>query len=368
MKKTEISFHDFWQIIQKRWKLILGIMLFGTTATAIVTFILPNVFNATITLMPLEANSVNLNSIIPESLQSMAGLSSLTGRGGGSEKIINILESRALGEEVAQQLKLQALFPSDDPNRRPDPVRKLLKIRTITDNHHGLILISVQYTDPNLAAAIANSYVSCLQKFFQKNAFSLAKKNRLFIEEQLSHYSEKLRVAEEKFKEFQTQKKIVSIDAQSQAAINALADIKAQIINKTVQLVVIKGFATINNPEVIRLKDELKELEKQSSLMEEKQENLKSDSWPSLQETPELGVKYLRLKREVSTLEKVYEMLTQQFILAQIQESREALSFQIIDKAIPPDQKIRPRRILSILIAALLATFIAVVLSFLLEA
>ncbi|MEW5800970.1 MAG: Wzz/FepE/Etk N-terminal domain-containing protein [bacterium] len=370
MKHDEPKLQDYWQIIRKRWKLILCILFFGTATAAVVNYCLPDVFEATATLMALEAPA-GLASTVSESFRSMIDIPSLTGMGGKSttEKIINILESRTMCEEVATQLNLQAVFPQDPSVSDPwtGTIRRLKKMRTIQDNHQGLILVSVQYTDPNLTASIANSYVSCLKKLLQENAFSLTKKNRLFIEEQLAHYSEKLRSAEERFKEFQMHEKIISIDEQSKAAIATIAELKAQIINKAVQLGGLKSFATMNNPEVIQMENELVELKNQVHLLEERQENLKPSSLPCLQNAPELGVKYLRLKRDINTFEKVYEMLTQQLILARIQESKEELRFQIVDRAIPPDRKIRPRRMLSILITAVSAIGIGVLFSVLLE-
>lgn len=368
MAQAETGLQDYFQILRKRWKMILGMLLFCTLGATVVNFLLPDVFEATVTIMPLETPSSGFGPMLSESFRSMIDIPSLTGLGGKSttEKIINLLESRTLCEEVARQLNLQTVFFQDPA--LPDPwagtLRRLRNLRTIEDNHQGLILISARYTDPNLSAAIANSHAFCLQKILQENAFSLTKKNRLFIEEQLALYSEKLKSAEEKFKEFQMQKKIISIDEQAKAAVKAISELKAQIINKTVQLDAMQSFATLNNPEVIRLGSEVSELKKQLRLIEERQE---PDSLPALRHAPELEVSYLRLKRDIVTFEQVCEMLTQQLILARIQESKEELRFQIIDRAIPPDRKIRPRRILSILITALSALFIGAVLSLLLE-
>lgn len=373
MEQTELGFQDYWQILRKRWKLILCIVLLSTVAVAGVNYLLPDVFEATVTLMPLEAPSSGLGATVSESFRSMIDISSLAGMGGKSsmEKIINILESRTLCEKVARQLNLQTLFPQDATAQDPwtATVRKLQKMRTIKDNRQGMLIIYVHHTDPRQAAAIANGYVLSLQELLQENAFSLTKKNRLFIEEQLTRYGVKLKEAEERFKEFQTHQKIFSIDEQYKAAIAAIAELNAQVISKTVQVDSMKSFATVNNPEVIQLMDELGELKKQLNIMvmEERQGSRKPNPLPCLQEAPELGVKYLRLKRDIATFEKVYEMLTQQLILAKIQESKEELRFQIIDQAIPPNQKIRPRRILAILITFTAAIFTGILLSILLE-
>jgi uncharacterized protein involved in exopolysaccharide biosynthesis len=61
----------------------------------------------------------------------------------------------------------------------------------------------VEQTDPVLAAAIANSYLAALQETLNENAFSLAKKNRVFIAGQLEKTRQDLDRAEEALKQFE---------------------------------------------------------------------------------------------------------------------------------------------------------------------
>ena len=85
-----------------------------------------------------------------------------------------------------------------------------------------------------IAADIANQYTVSLQRYLNKNALSMAKRNRIFIENQLKKVKWELGEAEEAVKGFQTNKKIVAMDAQATASFSALANFKAQIRAKEV--------------------------------------------------------------------------------------------------------------------------------------
>lgn len=195
----------------------------------------------------------------------------------------------------------------------------------------------------------------------------MAKRNRIFIEDQLRKVKKELRAAEEALKGFQTNKKIVAMDAQTEVSIRALAGLKAQITAKEVELGVIKQFATLSNPDVLRIKDELRELKKQLAMLESKGSNPEADAIPSLSEAPGLGLQYIRFKRDAVTHQKVYELLTQQYEMAKIDEAKEDIAFQVIDKAIPPEKKIKPKRRLNAMLAAVVSLFAGIFLVFFLE-
>lgn len=102
--------------------------------------------------------------------------------------------------------------------------------------------VAVAHKDPKLAADIANEYASSLQKFLNENAISLAKRNRIFLEKQIETTKTDLKKAEEDLRGFQIEKKLAVMDAQAEGSIKALAELKAQIIAREVQLGAMREF------------------------------------------------------------------------------------------------------------------------------
>jgi len=369
-QEDEINLLDYWRVIIKRWRIIALIFWASVIAAAIVSLLMTPIYQAKVTIMPIESSGGRLSSAL-RSLGSVPFVGGMLPSGGASaNKLEAVLKSRTMAEDVIQSLDLiKILFeePQDEPPSLQDAVRSLTGITKFADDKKGLISISVEYKDPGIAADIANQFTVALKRFLNENALSMAKRNRIFIENQLKKVKEELQDAEEAMKNFQTNKKIVSMDAQTEASITALANLKAQITEKEVQLGVIKNFSTPSNPDVITIKDELRELKKQLAMLESKGSNPEADAFPSLSEAPKLGLQYIRLKRKALTQGKLYELLTQQYEIAKIDETKEDIAFQVIDKAIPPEKRIKPKRRLNVMLAGVVSLFAGIFLVFFLE-
>jgi len=372
-REDEINLLDYWRVILKRWKIIAGIFGISVVTAAIISLLMTPIYQARTTIMPVESSGGRLSGALQNlsSLPFVGGM--VPGIGGASAtKLVTLLKSRTLAEDVIRSSGLinNILFKDskDKPSTLQDAVRSLTGMTKITDDKkEGVISISVEYKDPKIAADIANHYTTVLQKFINENTLSMAKKNRIFIEDQLKKVKEELRQAEETMKSFQTDKKIVAMDAQTEASIRALADLKAQITAREVQMGVMKQFSTAANPDVLRIKDELRELRKQLAMVESKTSNPESMAMPSLSEAPALGLQYIRLKREALTQEKVFELLTQQYEMARIEEAKDEITFQVIDRAIPPEKRIKPKRRQQVMLAGAVSLFAGVFLVFFLE-
>jgi hypothetical protein len=80
---------------------------------------------------------------------------------------------------------------------------------------------------------------------------------------------------------------------------------------------------------------------------------------PSIRKLPLLGVRWEDLYRETKIQETVYELLTQQYELAKIQEAKEIPVVKVLDPADVPERKSFPPRML----IGLLGMFIVVLVS-----
>lgn len=69
---------------------------------------------------------------------------------------------------------------------------------------------------------------------------------------------------------------------------------------------------------------------------------------------PPRQVELGRLQRQVATQISLATILTEEHEKARILEDREALFFQVVDPAVPPDRKAKPHRLLNMVIAGLL--------------
>jgi len=77
--------------------------------------------------------------------------------------------------------------------------------------------------------------------------------------------------------------------------------------------------------------------------------------YPSIRRLPVLGVTYFDLYRQAKIQETVYELLTQQYELAKVQEAKEIPVVKVLDAAVVPTKKEFPPRIAIVILVTLLA-------------
>jgi tyrosine-protein kinase Etk/Wzc len=382
----EINLLDYWHVIKKRRWVVISLFLASVIFAAIISLLMTPIYQAKATLMPLESSQGRFTAAVG-SLQNIPFVGGAVGGALGktaTDKLVSILNSRTIAEDVIKKLDLvkvifkeawdekKGKWKTEKPPTMQDTVGILQGgMVKVTDDRKGLISISVEYMNPKLAAAIANEYTVALQDFLNVNAISLAKRNRIFLEKQLELTKTDLQKAEEDLKSYQTKKKVVAMNAQSEAAIKALADIKAQIIAREVQLGAFREFATRANPDVKAMEDELRELRLQLKRLEMGSKNTGSNdsigAIITLDEAPTVGLGYARLKRDALIQEKVFELLTQQCEMARIEEGKDDITFQVIDPAVPPEKRIKPKRTQNVMLAGVASLFFGLVLVFFLE-
>lgn len=381
----EINLLDYWRVIWKRRKVIIFIFVIAVISTAIISLLMTPIYQAKATLMPVESSQGKFSTALG-ALQNIPFVGGSVGGALGrtaTEKLVTILNSRTIAEDVIKKLDLIKVFSkeawdkekgewkTDKPPTMQDTVKGLQKgIVKVTDDRKSLISITVEYENPKLAADIANEYTAALHKFLNVNAISLAKRNRIFLEKQLITTKVDLQRAEEELKSYQTKKKIVAMNTQAEGAVKALAELKAQIIAREVQLGAMREYATKANPDVMRIEDELREFRLQLKGLAIGSKNPGSDDSGAiitLSEAPTAGLGYARLKRDAIIQEKVFELLTQQYELAKIEETKDDITFQIIDPAIPPEKRIKPKRTLNVMIAGVASLFLGIFVVFFLE-
>jgi len=83
---------------------------------------------------------------------------------------------------------------------------------------------------------------------------------------------------------------------------------------------------------------------------------------------PEVGLEYVRKVRDVKYHEVLFELLAKQYEIARVDEARDTSIIQVLDKAIEPERKSKPKRSLIVLLTALVVGFLAVLWAFIKEA
>lgn len=354
----EINILDYWRVIKNNRRLIIGGTFLVVLAAGVVSLLLPRIYLAEASILPpAKENRVGLLSAL--SALPMGGqMLPLMGQSGIGGYYLPILKSRTVAVQIIRELELIKKYEAENME---EAVKYLEKASQLTQDKEGPIRIAVQAKSDDLAARIANTYIKALQDYIDQNTVFEARQNRIFIEGQLTETKEKLHQAEEALKAFQEEKGTVSISEEVTEVIKAAAELKARIAALEVQIGVMSSYTSPDHPDVVKKRLEIQELSKQYGLLEH---GGKDRSGVSLADVPAVGLEFARLKREVIVQETLFKLLSEEYERARIAEAKEAPQVQILDSAVPPAKKYKPKVALNIFIAMITGLFLTTFLAF----
>ena len=358
--EEEISLLDLAIVLAKHKKMVLGFPLAVAVLAIAIALLLPSIYTATTKILPPQQGQSAASAM-------MAQLGSLAGLAGGAAGIKNpadlyvgMLKSRTVADNLIKRFDLNAVFESKFQSN----TRKALEAKTaITAGKDGIITIEFDDKDPKRAADIANAYVEELFNLSKTLAVTEAAQRRLFFEKQLEQTRDNLVKAEVSAREAMSQGGLVKVDDQGRALVETTARLRAQATVKEVQIGAMRSFATEQNPQMLAAEQELQVLKNELAKIEGTANN-KGDS---VSNDASQGMKNLGLLRDVKYYETVYELMAKQYEMAKIDEAKDPSLIQVVDKAVVPDRKSKPKRSLIVLLSALAAGFAAVLWAFVKE-
>jgi tyrosine-protein kinase Etk/Wzc len=198
------------------------------------------------------------------------------------------------------------------------------------------------------------------------------KKYRLFLEKRLHENIDSLSVAEEALKTFQEEHRTVALDIELQSVIEAIAQLKGQIILLEVQKAAVGSPGGTSNLYGTNIDRQLRALKKQLAKIELGDTTNVTKEFGAgfavpFSRLPEVALEYARLLRNVKVQEAIYEILTQQYEQAKIMEVKDTPTVQFLDRASPPEKRSFPRRKLIVLLAAFFSSIFSIIFIFTLE-
>jgi uncharacterized protein involved in exopolysaccharide biosynthesis len=181
-----------------------------------------------------------------------------------------------------------------------------------------------------------------------KLAITEAAQRRLFFDQQLEGEKKALADAEDDLRATQQKTGLIQVNGQAQMVITSIAQLRAQIASSEVQLQALRTSSTDQNPDVIRVKEEIATMSAQLAKLEEDQHRQVQPGDISIPagSLPQESLEYLRKYREVKYHETLFDLLSKQYEAARIDEAKSAPIIQVVDQAIPPDKRSGPKRLM----------------------
>ena len=336
--------------VMVRWrKFITRTVVSVTILTIIITLLLPKWYKATSSVFPAEQTNLfsgleGVSSLV-QSFSAGKKLSSLTGSN-ETDRYMAILKSDKVLQEVVTKFNLIDIYGNtNDPYRVEKTLKDLVGNTELEVQDEGNLSITVFDKVPQRAADIANYYVEVLNQTNSELGAQNARANREFVEQRYNKNLVDLRDAEESLKVFQQRYGVLALPEQMTASIKAGAEIYGQLARKEMELEILKQTLTADNPTVAEKQVEVDAVKKTLSDMSNGTLNSSEEMkiFIPLKQTPQLGVEYLRLYRNVEIQNKILQFITPVFEQAKVEENRSTPSVVVLDLAYPPERKAKPK-------------------------
>jgi uncharacterized protein involved in exopolysaccharide biosynthesis len=378
-----------WQAEQLRllWgrsRFFLRAVAAGLLVSTLIAFLIPKSYTSTTQLMPPDQQSTSglamMAAMASKGGGGLAGVAGdLLGIKSSGALFIGVLRSQTSEDRLIEQFDLKKVYGT---RLVIDARTKLDENTSISeDRKSGIITISVTDHSPQRAADIARAYVNQLNTLVTELSTSSAHRERVFLEERLKLAKQDLDDAVNQLAQFSSKNNTLDIQQEGKALLDAAGSIAGEMIAAQSQLEGLRQIYTDSNSRVRSLNARVGELRKQleklggtqastakgnSTLTEPVEDPSATKAggnlpYPTIRSLPLLGAKYADYYRRAKIQETVFELLTEQYELAKVQEAKETPSVKVLDPARIPEKKSFPPRLVIMVLGTFLAFGLSVV-------
>lgn len=350
-------------------KLIYRATLTAAIVSVVVSLLMPNWYEATSTCMPPEEGESRGGLLSMFSQVGMdfgaAGLLSATPQ---TDSMIGVLKSRRVRGQVVDRFDLTTVYRA---KTREHAINDLGGHLIADTTPEGFVEVRVEDRDKERAAALANAFMEFLDDYHRLTSVERATRTRVYVETALVENGQRLDMATEALKDFQTQHMAIDLTEQTRVTVDAVAALETERTRLQLERGVLEGFSGPGEMRMRQIDAEIRELEgKLAEVTGTGERDSAMGSGDSgavipLSEIPGLAYRLADLTRDVIVLEKVRAFLGSQLEDARIQETRDLEVVQVLDQAVPPVKKSRPRRSLIVILTTGLAFLASIGVSFL---
>jgi capsule polysaccharide export protein KpsE/RkpR len=221
------------------------------------------------------------------------------------------------------------------------------------------------------ARDLAQGYLDELNNLLTRTSTSSARQERVFIENRLHSVGVDLEQAQLALSEFASKTSTIDIKEQTRGLVDAGARVQGELLVEQSGLQSLRQIYGDGNVRVRETEARIASLQRDLQKMTGSSAPLPTEGapvghatldagdngelYPPLRQLPRLAVPYTDLYRRVRVQETVFELLTQQYEMARIQEAKDVPVVTVIDSPGIPEKKSFPPRLL----LTLLFTFLS---------
>lgn len=340
----ELDLFGLGMLLLRNWKIILGCGVLAFCGMVVMMLrAQPRYASTAVMIAPQNTTAASLTA-------RLGGGSPLDLLGGSAfELYVDLLKSRTVADRLIEQHDLVKAY---GVKRIGQAEATLASLTHIDASRDGVLRVTVEDSDRNRAAVLANDYLNQLQMLNSTLVLTSVGQERAYLQGELYKEKNALADAEVALKEVQEKTGGLPPDATANTSLNALATTRAELRAAQIRLASLLTGETEQNPEVVRVRSEIAGLAAQ---LEQLQRGADSEiNGTATSKVPEQTLEYTRRLREAKFHEQLFELLEKQYSDARLQEAKTPQIVQVLDPAIPSTDKAWPPRTFYCLVAGLM--------------
>ncbi|HEY6172561.1 MAG TPA: hypothetical protein VIX80_09920 [Candidatus Kapabacteria bacterium] len=329
-------------------KMILIISFIVTTLMGVYLFVFAKTwYHSSANVMPArKAGGGGLLDGISSGISSTLkdiGVTQIAGKGksDGTYSPLAIISSRNLQEQVIKEFDLMKVYEAENME---DAVKEFSEHASADVLEEGNIGVSFEDTDPKRAAMIANRLVRGMNETNSRLAIEEAKFNRTYIEMRYSKLLADLDSTEKALGAFQKKYGVYELKTQATAQLTVLGTLEQQRYMAEVQAQNAAQLYGEDAAETRIMRSQVTELTSKLEGMKTGMDKNASSYFVPMDVMPDVALDYIRLTRDFEIQSKLKAILLPTYEQSKLDESKQSLAYVVMDSAIPPQKKARPKR------------------------
>ncbi|GJQ20368.1 MAG: transport-related membrane protein [Bacteroidia bacterium] len=313
-------------LVRARRFVLFNCLVAGIVAVAI-ALLMPNWYAGITSVLPHKDTGMSLGPLAP----FLRDFASLRGPAPSSEaySYLSILESRNAKEDVIRTFGLMELYEVDEMEKA---IREFEGNVEIDLEEKGHIVITVYDRDRQRAADMANYYVAVLNRINIELGLQRTRVYREFLETTIAGVKDTLRKVEEAYRDLQKESRIVILP-ENQESVKSVAELYSEKAFREIEVEMLKALFGADHPEIRLKRAELQALSER------------------IGEIPDVTLEHVRLYRNIQIQARILEMLLPLYEQAKLDERKALPSVVVLDRAVPPERKAKPKRAILVLSA-----------------
>ncbi len=348
-EERERGRNAFWwtlAVLYRRRYALLAVAFVTGVASVVLSLMLPLWYRAETRVLLPQSGGSSMLSMLESAVPGAGAL--IGGKGGDYTRFLSILTSRTLLDRTVEAFDLETVYETRD---HVDP--RAAAIQALLGNTEFEVALDYDYLsvavfdrDPARAAAMANFMVEELNREHIRLTSAHARQNRVFIGQRLDEAQTALDSAQAALQAFQEVHGILDVERQGGAFFEVLAQARADVARLEIQYGTLRRQYGEDNPQTQAARDALTAA--RATVRDALSGNDALMPVP-LRDLPGVSRQYAEHYQEVVTQAKIVEFILPLYEQARFDEEREAVAVQVLDEAVPPKRKAKPKRALVVL-------------------